>query len=150
MLGDWSEEVQNNDGQRKVEREPFVHARRLKKCFAPCKPLAVQHRNRTLLVKSFAPLPAFHMETIIKSVLAESSLQDKDKSTFIARLLTKIAGQSKADAAVLLDLALQLKLSVRTNMSSGQQSQTNNNSALSLAPCRMPTPRRRFHTVYSY
>ncbi|KAF9962855.1 Ubiquitin carboxyl-terminal hydrolase 35 [Mortierella alpina] len=51
------------------------------------------------------------METIIKGVLAESTLQDKVKSTFIAQLLKQTAGQSKADAAVLLDLALELKLS---------------------------------------
>ncbi|KAF9277414.1 Ubiquitin carboxyl-terminal hydrolase 35 [Mortierella alpina] len=51
------------------------------------------------------------METIIKSVLAESTLQDKTKSAVIAQLLTKIAGQDKADAAVLLDLALELKVS---------------------------------------
>ncbi|CAO3570207.1 unnamed protein product [Mortierella alpina] len=51
------------------------------------------------------------METIIKGVLAESTLQDKVKSMFIAQLLKQTAGQSKADAAVLLDLALELKLS---------------------------------------
>ncbi|KAF9947795.1 Ubiquitin carboxyl-terminal hydrolase 35 [Mortierella alpina] len=54
------------------------------------------------------------METIIKGVLAENTLQDKVKSTVIAQLLKQIAGQSKADAAVLLDLALELKLSARS------------------------------------
>ena len=83
------------------------------------------------------------METIIKGVLAENTLQDKVKSTVIAQLLKQIAGQSKADAAVLLDLALELKLSVRTNMSGGHRSQREKNSAA----CRISTPRRA--TIHS-
>ncbi|KAF9985639.1 Ubiquitin carboxyl-terminal hydrolase 35 [Mortierella antarctica] len=54
------------------------------------------------------------METIIKGVLAKSTLQDNDKSKFIAQLLKRTAGLDKADAAVLLDLALELKLTRRS------------------------------------
>ncbi|KAF9183941.1 Ubiquitin carboxyl-terminal hydrolase 35 [Haplosporangium sp. Z 11] len=49
------------------------------------------------------------METIIKSVLAQPTLQDNVKSAAITKLLTGTAALSIPDASVLLDLGLELK-----------------------------------------
>ncbi|KAI1314684.1 Ubiquitin carboxyl-terminal hydrolase 35 [Mortierella claussenii] len=56
------------------------------------------------------------METLIKGILAQDSLQDQVKGAAIAKLLTGIASLSTPDASVLLDLALQLKTTSRTHL----------------------------------
>ncbi|KAF9350406.1 Ubiquitin carboxyl-terminal hydrolase 35 [Mortierella sp. AD094] len=56
------------------------------------------------------------METIIKSVLAQPTMQDKAKSALISKLLAKTFTLSKPDASVLLDLGLELKSTARSSI----------------------------------
>ncbi|KAF9561540.1 Ubiquitin carboxyl-terminal hydrolase 35 [Mortierella alpina] len=94
------------------------------------------------LLHSFAALPAFLMETIIKGVLAQSTLQDKVKSTFIAKLLKQVASQSKADAAILLDFALELKLSAKNPL----ENQTGDRIFLAVSVAHRNVFWTRFHS----
>ncbi|KAF9114761.1 hypothetical protein BGX27_009882 [Mortierella sp. AM989] len=54
------------------------------------------------------------METLIKGILAQTTLQDNFKITAITNLLKKTASLSKPDASVLLDLGLELKSTARS------------------------------------
>ncbi|KAG0250548.1 Ubiquitin carboxyl-terminal hydrolase 35 [Mortierella polycephala] len=56
------------------------------------------------------------METIIKRVLAQPTLQDNVKSTAITKLLAGTAALSIPDASVLLDLGLDLKTTSRNEL----------------------------------
>ncbi|KAG0001141.1 hypothetical protein BGZ65_003754, partial [Modicella reniformis] len=56
------------------------------------------------------------METLIKGVLAQPTLENNVKSRFITNLLGKTAGLSELDAVVLLDLGLELKATYRNRL----------------------------------